>query len=230
VRTAAVLPVKSFTRAKQRLRASVADELRQELAGAMVADVLAALAHSQAIQQTIVVTREQAIARTASLQGTIVVEDPVEDGQPAAASLGVAKAVEEGYERVLCVPGDCPALDPSELDALLDAHARHARPAGVVVVPDRHGSGTNGLLLTPPHAISPSFGPQSCQRHQNLAQAAGVTCRVERVPSLLLDIDTRSDLDALRARLAGRPGGAPRTRALLGHDERTHFSSLKTPA
>jgi 2-phospho-L-lactate guanylyltransferase len=230
MRTAAVLPVKSFTRAKQRLSVSVTDALRLRLAAAMVADVLSALASTRAIELTVLVTAEPSLASAACERATILVEDQLEDGQPAAASLGVAKAVELGYERVLCVPGDCPALDASELDALLDAHARHERPAGVVVVPDRHGAGTNGLLLAPPDAISPSFGPQSCERHLQLARAAGVACRVERVPSLLLDIDTRSDLDALRARLAGQPGGAPRTRALLAHDEPIHISSLKTPA
>jgi 2-phospho-L-lactate/phosphoenolpyruvate guanylyltransferase len=230
VRTAAILPVKRFARAKQRLGASVADTLRRELAGAMVADVLAALARAQAIELTIVVTSERTVADAAARYGAIVVADAAEEGQPAAAALGVHRALEDGIERVLCVPGDCPALDPAELDALLDAHAREAHPAGVVIVPDRHGSGTNGLLLAPPDAIPPSFGPDSCERHRALAHTAGVACRVERVPSLLLDIDTGADLDALRARLAGHSAGAIRTRAVLGHDERSHLISIKTPA
>ncbi len=230
MRTAAVLPVKSFTRAKQRLRVSVSDALRLELAAAMVADVLAALARSSAIELTVLVTAESSLACAARECGAILVEDPIEDGQPAAASLGVARAIEEGYERVLCVPGDCPALDPSELDALLGAHARHEQPAGVVVLPDRHGSGTNGLLLAPPDAIPPSFGPNSCERHRTLASTAGVACRVQRVPSLLLDIDTGADLDALRSRLEGHSARALRTRAVLGHDERSHLISIETPA
>ena len=87
----------------------------------------------------------------------------------------------------------------------------------IVIVPDRHGTGTNGLLLTPPGAIPPSFGPDSFERHRQLAREAGVACRVERVPSLLLDIDTGEDLAALRQRLAGKPRtGARRTRAVLG--------------
>ncbi len=228
VRTAAILPVKCFVRAKQRLGASVADTLRRELASAMVADVLAALTQCEAITQTIVVTSEPTVAHTALAQGAIVVADDAETGQPAAATLGVRRALREGFERVLCVPGDCPALDPAELDVLLGAHADDDQPPAVLIVPDRHGSGTNGLLLAPPDAISPSFGPDSCERHRALALAAGVACRVERVPSLLLDIDTGADLDALRARLAGHPAGALRTRAVLGAPER--ILSIKTPA
>ena len=43
MRTAAVLPVKSFGRAKQRLGAAVGQPDRAELAAAMVGDVLGAL-------------------------------------------------------------------------------------------------------------------------------------------------------------------------------------------
>jgi 2-phospho-L-lactate/phosphoenolpyruvate guanylyltransferase len=229
MRSAAILPVKRFARAKQRLGASVAEQLRLELAEAMVADVLLALAQCDSIEHTILVTGERSVATAAREQGTIVIEDDDERGQPAAAALGVARALAEGIERVLCVPGDCPTLDPAELDALLALDA-HSRQREVVIVPDRHGSGTNGLLLAPPNAISPSFGPGSCERHRALARAAGVACRVERIPSLLLDIDTGADLDVLRARLAAHPARAERTRAVLGQPERTDLISITTPA
>jgi 2-phospho-L-lactate guanylyltransferase len=230
MRTAAILPVKRFARAKQRLGVSVADPLRLELAEAMVADVLIALAQTESIEQTILVTGERSVASAARERGAIVIEDDREQGQPAAATLGVRRALAEGIERVLCVPGDCPTLDPAELDALLQTGSEDRREPQVVIVPDRHGAGTNGLLLTPPDAISPSFGPGSCECHRALAHAAGAACRVERVPSLLLDIDTGADLDVLRARLAAHPARAARTRAVLGQPERTNILSITSSA
>ncbi|MGO9487596.1 MAG: 2-phospho-L-lactate guanylyltransferase [Solirubrobacteraceae bacterium] len=212
MRTAAILPVKSFARAKQRLGASVADPLRLALAAAMVADVLAALARTEAIEHTIVVTRQGDVARAARAQGATVLDDRAEDGQSVAAARAVAHALRERFDRVLCVPGDCPGLDPGELAALLEG----GRGAEVVILPDRHGTGTNGLLLTPPDAIVPSFGPGSCERHRALALAAGLACRVQPVPSLALDVDTGADLAALRAALEGRGGLAANTRAVLG--------------
>jgi 2-phospho-L-lactate guanylyltransferase len=226
MRTAAILPVKRFARAKQRLGASVADPLRRELAEAMVADVLLALAQTRAIEQTILVTGESSVAAAARELGATVIEDQNEHGQPAAAKLGVQRALAAGIERVLCVPGDCPTLDQDELNALLESDADGARARHVVVVPDRHGTGTNGLLLAPADVIPPSFGPGSCERHRTLAREAGVACRVERVPSLLLDIDTGADLDVLRARLAGHPARAQRTRAVLGAGERAGALSM----
>jgi 2-phospho-L-lactate/phosphoenolpyruvate guanylyltransferase len=225
MRTAAILPVKRFSKAKQRLGLSVADTLRLALARAMVADVLAALAHTDAVERTIIVSSEPSVVESARELGALALEDVADDGQSAAVALGVAHALAHGIERVLCVPGDCPTLDPVELSALLEGDVHET-----VIVPDRHGTGTNALLLAPPDAIAPSFGPDSCARHRALALAAGVSCRIERVPSLLLDIDTGADLDALRTRLAGHPARAPRTREVLGHSERTHPLSVKTPA
>ncbi len=210
MRTAAILPVKRFPLAKQRLGESIADSLRADLARAMVGDVLSTLRDCAAIDTTIVVTRERLVAAAATYVGATVVEDSLEQGQSAAASLGVERALRDGFERVLCVPGDCPTLDPGELAELLAGETRE-----VVIVPDRHGSGTNGLLLAPPDALTPSFGPDSRARHEQLARQAGVSWRISQPASLLLDIDTGEDLAVLRERLAGERTRAPRTRAIL---------------
>lgn len=231
MRTAAVLPVKHFTRAKQRLGESVPDPLRLQLARAMVTDVLLALSQTKSIERTIVVTREQSVAVPAREQGAIVLDDVAESGQSAAVALGVQWALVEGIERVLCVPGDCPALDPGELDGLLVSDTYQlADERTVVIIPDRHGTGTNGLLLRPPDAIEPSFGPDSCERHRRLAVEAGVAVHLRRPASLLLDIDTGADLAALREQLSGLDARAPQTRAVLGQPERTNVFPLTTSA
>lgn len=227
MRTAAILPIKHFAQAKRRLGASVAGPLRDDLARAMVGDVLVALSETVSIERTIVVTREDSVAAAAREMGALTVEDSAEESQSAAVALGVARALAEGFERVLCVPGDCPALDPAELDSLLDTPDA---PGGVVIVPDRHGTGTNGLLLTPPDAIAPSFGPDSCARHKALARETGVNCRIERPASLLLDIDTGVDLAVLRDRLSGERVRASRTRTVLGLTVGPHVLSSTTPA
>jgi 2-phospho-L-lactate/phosphoenolpyruvate guanylyltransferase len=207
MRTAAILPVKSFGRAKQRLAGAFPD--RPRLAAAMVGDVLAALRRVPGLDDVIVVTAEPAAAAAAVAAGAHVVHDPEEAGQSAAAARGISAAAARGAERVLLVPGDCPALDPGEVARLLE------RRDSAVIVPDRHGTGTNALLLAPPDVFAPAFGPGSFARHAARARAAGATPQVCELPSLGLDVDTPGDLAALRAALAARPGGAPRTRALL---------------
>jgi 2-phospho-L-lactate/phosphoenolpyruvate guanylyltransferase len=211
MRTAAILPVKRFAAAKSRLGESVEEDLRARLARAMVADVLQALAQTASIELTIVVTREPSLPETAREHGALLIEDTAEHGQSAAVTLGVQRALGDGFERVLCIPGDCPALDPVELGELLS----RTEERSVVIVPDRHGTGTNGLLLAPPDAIVPAFGPGSCERHRALAREAGLSLRVAHPSSLLLDVDTGADLAALRDRLAGAETPAERTRAVL---------------
>ena len=205
MRTLAVLPVKSFGLAKQRLGEVVGADDRRALARAMAGDVLEALGLAEGLEGVILVSAEPL-----GVGDVQVVDDPEEVGQSAAALRGIHAAVERGAERVLLVPGDCPALEPAEVTELLAE-----RDSGVVIVPDRHGAGTNALLIAPPDAVEPAFGAGSFARHAALAHAAGARVRVGRLPSLELDVDTPGDLAALRATLAARAGGAPRTLALL---------------
>lgn len=210
--TIAVLPIKRFDRAKRRLDPAVTPEARHDLAAAMAADVIAALGDVGGLDGLVAVTGEPAAIEAAEAAGAEVVRDERERGQSQAALMGVSRALERGAGHVLLVPGDCPAIDPAEVEALL---AGVAPPPSVAVVPDRHGTGTNALLLAPPDVIGPAFGPGSFDRHVQAGRAAGAAVHVERVPSLGLDVDTAGDLAALRDALQRLPGGAPRTRDVL---------------
>ena len=84
--------------------------------------------------------------------------------------------------------------------------------APVAIVPDRHGTGTNALLLAPPDVIAPSFGPGSFDRHVAAARDAGVEYAVARISALMFDVDTPDDLADLSAALDERRGQAASTR------------------
>ncbi|MEA2155951.1 MAG: 2-phospho-L-lactate/phosphoenolpyruvate guanylyltransferase [Solirubrobacteraceae bacterium] len=210
--TIAILPVKRFIAAKARLGDELSGGTRRALTEAMVTDVLMALRRTAAVDEVLVVTSEPAAEAIGRGYGANVLHDPEDAGQSAAAQIGIAHAMESGATRVLLVPGDCPALDPAELTALLE---RPQLGRSVTIVPDRHGTGTNALLLTPPDVVEPAFGPGSRERHEQLAAAAGVPFTVEEIPTLALDVDTADDLAALREALAARRGGAAHTRGML---------------
>lgn len=211
--TVAILPVKRFAAAKQRLDGEIDPGVRRALAEAMAIDVLMALRRTVGVDAVLMVTGEPVAEAIGRGYGARVLRDNEDAGQSAAARVGISHAIEAGAARALLVPGDCPALDPAELDLLLSRPREEMPP--VVVVPDRHGTGTNGLLLAPPGAIAPAFGPGSRQRHEDAAAAAGVACAVADLPSLALDVDTPDDLAVLRETLAGRRGGAAHTRGML---------------
>jgi 2-phospho-L-lactate guanylyltransferase len=207
--TYAILPVKRFERAKQRLGGTLSDGSRWALAEAMVTDVLVALRRAQKVDHVIVVTCEPRAESLALGWGADLVADPQERSHSNAATIGIREAVERGATRVLLVPGDCPSLDAREVDDLLSGEP------GVIVVPDRHGTGTNALVLDPPGAIAPGFGPGSCERHVDRAHEAGVHVEIQHTPSLTLDVDTGEDLEALQESLAASTGGAAHTRGML---------------
>ena len=179
----------------------------------MLTDVLTALRRARRVDGVVVVTSESGADALSRAHGAQVIRDPDEPGHSPAASHGVRWAVEQGARRALLVPGDCPSLDPAEVDDLLIAHPHD--DARVTIVPDRHGTGTNALVLTPPGAIAPSFGPGSRARHEAAAEAAGAEWRIAEPPSLTLDVDTADDLAVLRAALDARTGGAAYTRGML---------------
>lgn len=224
-----VIPVKRFKSAKRRLDRAPEGEpggapeggldrrARIRVAGAMVDDVLEALGRAASLERIVVVTGERRAERLAlerakrTTTPIEVLRDPSDRGHSEAATLGTLRALALGAQCVALLPGDCPLLDADELDGAL---ARMA-PGRVAIIPDRHGSGTNGLLLSPPRAIAPAFGEGSRERHERLARAAGHEVAVEPLASLGLDLDTPQDLVAMGVELERRPERAPRTAAAL---------------
>ena len=212
MKATAVLPVKRFAAAKQRLAAGIEDERRAAVVAAMLADVLEAIGAARSIERTIVVSGEPRAAEAAAAAGAETLPDPDEGGHSGAALAGAARAEELGAHCVVLLPGDCPLLDPRELDRLLTGLPE----SFVAVVPDRHGTGTNALALAPPDAIQPAFGEGSCARHVAAAREAGIPYSVEELPSLALDLDTPADVIALTRVLEGDRKRARWTAKALG--------------
>jgi 2-phospho-L-lactate guanylyltransferase len=213
----AVLPVKRFRAAKQRLVEAIGPPARAALAKAMLADVLAATTSAERIERVIVVTgegRAEKIALHHAQRVTTPIEvlrDPADAGHSEAATLGIIRAKALGARAAALLPADCPLLDPGELDGALERLGEDA----VAVVPDRHGTGTNALLLSPADAIAPAFGPGSRERHVERARRRGLDATTERLDSLALDLDTVDDLTALTELVRAEPGRAPETARAL---------------
>lgn len=215
----AVLPVKRFSTAKERLAEDgLSAGERTALATGMLSDVLAALRRCRHVDDIVVVTGEPGAESLARGAGAQVVADSPADGHSDAAVRGVEWAIADGAFAVLLVAGDTPALDPGDVDRLVDSAGEGPE---VVIVPDRHGEGTNALLLQPPDVIRPAFGPGSRERHEALARSAGAKVSLFECQSLGLDVDTVSDLRELAGSLEpADPRTASHTRAVLARQGR----------
>ncbi|MDP9188693.1 MAG: 2-phospho-L-lactate guanylyltransferase [Actinomycetota bacterium] len=210
MKTTAILPVKRLGSAHNRLAGALEPEERLRLAEAMFLDTLHKLPWCKTIDDVIVVTADDAVARQATWLGHQVLLEDEDHGHPEAAEAGARAAMDRGVERVVMLPVDCPLLEPSELDAHLGRSPRTA-----LIVPDAEGTGTNALVLNPPDAFHPAFGPDSCARHVGRARAGGISFALERIESLATDLDDRRDMAELRDALLLNPEPAKRTATVL---------------
>ena len=202
----AVLPIKDFRQAKQRLAGFLSAVERRLLAEAMAEDVLERLSQVSELSEIIVVTRDERAFELAARHGARVLAEPSNDGQSAAVERAAAALGRAGVESLLQVPGDVPGASADEIAAVLAAHGRASDGApAVTLVPSYDRRGTNCVLCSPPDALPFAFGHDSFEPHCEAARAQGIAPRIIALPGLGLDIDTPDDLRAFVARpAAGR--------------------------
>jgi 2-phospho-L-lactate guanylyltransferase len=210
VHTTAIVPVKGLSVANGRLDGLLSAEERKRLAEGLFLDLIVKLPRARSIDDVLVVTADESIARQARWLGSKVLIQKSDEGHSEAASAGARAAKADGADRVVMLPVDCPMLDTDELDA----HVGRS-PRTVLIVPDRHGTGTNALVLTPPDIFIPAFGPDSCARHVSRARASGISFALEEIESIAIDLDTPQDFSLLRDKLLLDPQPAPRTAQVL---------------
>ncbi|MFC6494558.1 2-phospho-L-lactate guanylyltransferase [Ancylobacter dichloromethanicus] len=164
----AVVPVKEFAFAKQRLAGEFTPSFRHRLAQAMLCDVLAALRGARQLAGFAVITADPEAGRLAQdFGGRWLVETPVR-GLNAAVSAAAAVLGAEGRGGMLVLPGDIPAVTSAEVDALI---AGHGAGRAVSLVAAHDGQGTNAVLVSPPGMMTFAFGPMSFATSRRCAGA-----------------------------------------------------------
>jgi 2-phospho-L-lactate guanylyltransferase len=199
-RIVALVPVRSLEGGKSRLAEHLDAEERADLVARLLRRTLEAV--SSQVERVIVVSPDAEVLAFAARVGAEPLLQ-VGSGLNDALRLGRERAAALDAEALLVLPPDLPAVDGAEIHRILAA-AEGPRPA-VVLVPDRHGTGTNALLLLPPDAIDFDFGADSRRAHAEAARAVGARL-VELDGALTLDVDTPEDLLLAEAGLAQRDG------------------------
>ena len=196
-RTAVLVPVASFDGAKSRLGAVLDAEERRDLVERLLRRTVHAALATAGVADVVVVSPDPEVLEVASDAGARAVRQRSRGLNPA---LQEARAATHA-DRVLILPADLPAVNPAAVAAVLAAGDAAGRPS-VVLAPDRHGGGTNALLLDPPDVIDPAFGGDSRAGHAWLASSADAAF-VEVPDVLALDVDTPDDLLLAEAEAIG---------------------------
>jgi len=191
----AIVPVKPLRRGKSRLAGTLNEDERTELNRALLQHTLETLSEVKEVDGVLVVSRDPNALTIARNHGARTVQ---EDGQPELnTALKRATVVAQVYATrgVLVLPADLPLISREDILSLIE---RANQPPVVVIAPDRHGKGTNALLISPPRLIEYDFGANSFQRHCELAKKAGARLEIVDLPSLGLDLDVPEDFEIIK--------------------------------
>ena len=202
-RLVAIVPVGSLGGAKSRRGAVLDAEERLDLTLRLARATIAAAVAAERIDDVLVITPDDTVRALAVELGARPIlqrDSGLNHGLVAAR----AEAVAAGADAILILPIDLPEVTAAAIDEVAARIDDADRPL-VAIVPDRHGRGTNALLIAPPDAIDVCFGGDSALAHEAAARSAGARLVVLDGP-LALDLDTPDDL--LLAEAHRREGGA----------------------
>jgi 2-phospho-L-lactate guanylyltransferase len=190
LRVVAIVPVGTLDGAKSRLGEVLDAEERHDLVTRLTRRTIAAAVAARSIAETLVITPDDAVRALALEAGARPMRQRsqgLNDGLREARE----EAMAAGADAVLIIPVDLPRITPAAIDAV--AGVLGSVSPLVAMVPDRHGRGTNALLLAPPDVIDVRFGGDSRAAHAGAAAAAGASL-IELGGELALDLDTAEDL------------------------------------
>jgi len=191
LRVAAFIPVKSLTKVKTRLSSRLDLQRRIQLTHDSLRHIVHALKAVPQIDPIVIISRDPQVKGWADNWGVAHLR---ERGRSLNAALREARTQYAQAPAILIVPSDLVALSTADVQGLLGQAASSGERC-VVIAPDRHGCGTNALLLRPPDVIEFEFGPHSAARHARRALAAGVQPIWFRSDSICLDLDSPDDLE-----------------------------------
>jgi 2-phospho-L-lactate/phosphoenolpyruvate guanylyltransferase len=203
MRVVAIVPIGELEGAKSRLGGTLDAEERRDLVDRMFDRTVRAALATPGIAETLVVSPDREALATAAALGARTLR---QRSQGLNRGLGEARddALAGGADAIVVVPIDLPLVSSATLAEIIAPLSVVAERPLVILAPDRHGRGTNALVLAPPTAIEFGFGGDSRAAHAACAADAGARY-VELDGPLSVDIDTPDDLllvEALATRVA----------------------------
>ena len=197
----ALVPVKRLRGAKKRLSDVLSEAERSDLARAMLLDVLNALQGARSLTGVAVITRDEDAISIAEARGIRVILDPEQGGLNEALSEAIETLAGNSARGVLIIHGDVPAVTSEEIDRLVSVQDQVPY---VTIAPALSDGGTNGMVFSPPDAISLHYGADSAAKHLGAAKENDLPAKTIELSGLGLDIYHPEDLKAL---LALKPPG-----------------------
>lgn len=189
LRIGAIIPVKTFSRAKTRLNLS--QEKTEKICEAMLESVLQNVIRSEIVEKTVLVSKDEKALHMGKKFGALGIYDESEQGVNSAVLLADDYFSKEGFEATMVFPQDIPLIQPEDVQTLYQMRMSNRC---VLVVPSRKFDGTNALFRTPTNVMETHYDEDSYKIHLNTAEKRDARSALVLIRRIMLDIDDQSDL------------------------------------
>jgi 2-phospho-L-lactate guanylyltransferase len=208
LQTAAIIPVKTFSKAKSRL--GLPPEKTEALCKIMLDEVLFAISQSQ-ISKTVIISRDETAFEIAKKYNTIQIFEEKENGVNAAVALAEKYLLENGFDASIVFPQDVPLIRSQDIDDLIKLQ----KTPQVIVVPSRKFDGTNALLRSPINVMETHYDEDSYKIHLSTAKSRSIPTTFALISRIMWDVDDSSDIEFIMSNIE-KPDLAEKLRNILG--------------
>ena len=192
MKIAAIIPVKTFSKAKTRL--DLSPQQVEELCKVMLEEILQTLSISPQIEKIILVTKEEKAIEIGKKFNTIVIIDEKEESVNNAVSLADKYLLENNFDVSIVFPQDIPFIKTQDIDFMLN-YKMH--PNFAIIVPSRRFDGTNALVRMPVDLMKTHYDEDSYKIHMNTAKNHTLNVAMVFVKRIMWDVDNMEDLKFL---------------------------------
>jgi len=190
LKTVAIIPVKSFSKAKTRL--TISSEKTVDICKLMLGEVLQTISTNKKIDNTIIVSHDQSAFDIGKKFGVIEVFDESESGVNNAITLADEYISDSEFGTSIILPQDIPFFNSSDLDNLFSFFQRKN---SIIVVPSRQFNGTNSLIRNPSRVMTTRYDEGTYKSHLDQAKCNNVDFSLVLIRRLMLDIDSQNDIE-----------------------------------
>ncbi len=189
MKIAAIIPVKTFSKAKTRLNLS--PQQVEDLCKIMLEEILHTVSISPQIEKIIMVTKEEKAIEIGKKFNVVAIVDEKEKSVNNAVALADKYLLENNFHASIVFPQDIPFIKTQDIDFMLN-YKTH--PNFAIIVPSRRFDGTNALARMPIDLMETHYDEDSYKIHMNTAKEHTLNVAMVFVKRIMWDIDNIEDL------------------------------------
>ena len=212
MKIAAIIPVKTFSKAKTRL--DLSPHQKEDLCIVMLEEILHTISLSPQIEKSILVTKEEKAIEIGKKFNAVIIIDEKEESVNNAVALADKYLLENDFDASIVFPQDIPYIKTQDIDFMLNYKAP---PNFAIVVPSRRFDGTNALVRMPVDLMETHYDEDSYKIHMNTAKEHTLNVALIFVKRIMCDVDNTEDLEFLLEQNE-KPQIAEKIKKILGTD------------